>query len=154
MDCGGFSGPEGHLDTQMFPDCPDRTLTKQKHKKKKTKKCDTCKKSEVDFPVVEASVVKKEEISENVVPVSQILGTPSGANSEEAIDQKMHEQGYFLFRESYPFGRLLSYRNKMGDKVYLLNSVWSTWSQVVKDARDTWRPVRQDDVAWYNQNIG
>lgn len=46
MDCGGFGGPKGHLDTQMFPDCPDRSLTKQKHQKHKKKHtCKKCKKS-------------------------------------------------------------------------------------------------------------
>lgn len=51
MDCGGFSGPKGHLDTQLFPDCPDRTLTKQKHKKKKHM-CKKCKKSFSVYKIV------------------------------------------------------------------------------------------------------
>jgi hypothetical protein len=52
MDCGGFGGPKGHLDTQMFPDCPDRSLTKQKHQKhQKHKKKHTCKKCKKSFNI-------------------------------------------------------------------------------------------------------
>ena len=52
MDCGGFGPASGKLDTQLFPDCPNRSLTKQKHKKKKNK-CETCKKAETDFIVMD-----------------------------------------------------------------------------------------------------
>lgn len=49
MNCGGYKSPKSHshLDTQMFPDCPNRSLSTQKDKKKDhkctCKKC-TCKK--------------------------------------------------------------------------------------------------------------
>jgi hypothetical protein len=52
MDCGGFGPAKGHLDTQTFPDCPDRSLSKQKDKKKKNK-CENCKKADTDFVIKE-----------------------------------------------------------------------------------------------------
>lgn len=44
MDCGGFGPAKGHLDTQLFTDCPSRDLKEQKkHPKKKKHSCPHCK---------------------------------------------------------------------------------------------------------------
>ena len=97
--------------------------------------------------------MKTATVSENVVPVDQILGT-SPTGNETQIDEEMHSKGYFLFREHYYFGKMLSYQNKKGDKIYLLNgNKWSTWEQVKQEMKDTWRPTGTEEIAWYHQNI-
>ena len=105
--------------------------------------------------------IKIAELSENVVPVDQILGTSPSGNADQ-IDKDMHSKGYFLFRENYHFGRILSYQNKQGDKVYL-NAGWTenegepakwvTWEELKKVVQRDWRPVGGPELQWYYQNI-
>lgn len=35
LECGGFREPKGHLDTQMYPECPNWPSYQKKKKKKK-----------------------------------------------------------------------------------------------------------------------
>lgn len=51
-DCGGFTGPKQHkhLDTQMFPECPSRSLTEQKKRRHRKHK-----KSSLDFDITVTS---------------------------------------------------------------------------------------------------
>ena len=104
-----------------------------------------------------AGWIKTAEVSENVVPVEQILGTTSTGTLDQ-IDQEMHSKGYFLFREYYPWGRTLSYRNKTDDKIYLERNdaekmVWMNWEQLKEQMRKDWRPAGRADQDWYVANL-
>jgi hypothetical protein len=104
-----------------------------------------------------AGWIKTSEVSENVVPVEQILGTTSTGTLDQ-IDQEMHSKGYFLFREHYPWGRTLSYQNKTGDKIYLERNdaekmVWMNWEQLKEQMRKDWRPAGRADQDWYMTNL-
>ena len=97
-------------------------------------------------------------LSENTVPVSEILGT-STRGTESQIDDDMHSKGYFLFREHYPWGKTLSYQNKQGDKIYLDRNeagqmVWMTWDQLKEVLRRDWRPPDRAGQDWFVANIG
>ena len=149
-DCGGFKKPKGHLDTQMFPECEkyetNRDVVKKTVEKRKKKK---------SFNLKEYRLEKKAyvlDISKNIVPVEQVLGTSATGTSDQ-IDKEMHSKGYFLFREHYHFGKMLSYQNEKGDKIYLLNGKWATWDEVKKDLQELWRPVGQDALKWYWENV-
>jgi len=98
--------------------------------------------------------IKTAEVSENIVPASEIIGTSADGMSEAQIDEDMHSKGYFLFREYYPWGRNLSYQSKNGEKVYLEGGKWMTWEQLKQVMREEWRPARQKDQDWYNANLG
>lgn len=153
-DCGGFQKPKGHLDTQMFPECEgtpcDRNIVKKTVEKRNKKSKKGIKKA---FNLKQLWLEKKAELSENIVPVEQILGTHPEGNADQ-IDKEMHSKGYFLFRENYHFGKMLSYQNKKGDKVYLLDGkVWVTWPDVIKELQESWRPTGQEELAWYYQNV-
>lgn len=102
-------------------------------------------------------ISKTSELSENIVPVDQILGTSSTGNVNQ-IDEEMHSKGYFLFREYYPWGKTLSYRNKNGDKIYFERNdagkfVWMTWEQLKEQIKKTWRPSSQQDQDWFIVNL-
>lgn len=115
-----------------------------------------------------AGWIKQAQLSENVVPVEQIIGTSPEGMSSDQIDQDMHSKGYFLFREHYPWGKTLSYQNKKGDKIYLNvefteenlkndtrgKATWVTWDQLKKILREDWRPPSQSDQDWFVANLG
>ena len=105
-----------------------------------------------------AGWMKEAELSKSVVPIEEIIGTsPNGTANQ--IDQDMHSKGYFLFRENFPWGRTLAYRNEKGDKVYLDHNlegqhVWMTWDQLKEVLRRDWRPVNKQDQDWFIANLG
>ena len=103
-------------------------------------------------------IVKTAELSENVVPVEQILGTSPNMPANK-LDEYMHAQGYFFFREHYRWGRNLSYQNKNGDKIYLERDdsgkmVWMTQKQFMDQVKKTWVPASQEDQDWFTANLG
>lgn len=103
-------------------------------------------------------IIKVAELSENIVPIEQIIGT-SPQGSESQIDKDMHSKGYFLFREHYKWGKNLSYQNKNGDKVFLSrddqgNMVWMTFEQLKEQVKKTWRPSSREDQDWFVANLG
>ena len=97
--------------------------------------------------------IKTADVSKNIVPVEQILGTsPSG--SIDQIDQDMHSKGYYLFREHYKWGKTLSYRNDAGDKVYLVDGRWTDWNRLIENVKETWRPASREEQDWFVANLG
>lgn len=98
--------------------------------------------------------MKTAEVSKNVVPVEQILGTSPLGMTMDQLDQDMHSKGYYLFREYYRWGKTLSYRNDNGDKVYLVNGVWTDWNGLKENVRETWRPASREDQDWFVSNLG
>lgn len=155
-DCGGFQKPKGHLDTQMFPECAgtecDRDIVKKTREKRKKKKSFNLKEYKMEKKADFSRPTELSGISKEVVPVEQMIGTVAKGTIDE-IDKDMHSKGYFLFREHYHFGRMLSYQNIKGDKIYLLNGKWALWNEVKKDLQETWRPTGEDALKWYWENI-
>jgi hypothetical protein len=111
-----------------------------------------------------SGVKTSDTLSENVVPVSEIIGTRPIAGTMAQIDRDMHSKGYFMFREHYPWGITQSYRNKQGDKVYLNIkgnedelkpgvATWVTWDQLVEIIKQEWRPASQEDRQWYLEHL-
>ena len=109
------------------------------------------------------SGVKTATVSDNVIPVSEIVGTQATGTTDQ-IDKDMHAKGYFMFREHYPWGKTLSYQNKQGDKVYLNIkwnedelkpgiATWVTWDQLVEILKQEWRPASQEDRQWYLEHL-
>lgn len=119
----------------------------------------TLSKSQWELVGKKAGWIKQAEVSENIVPVDQIIGTsPTGMN-EAQIDADMHSKGYFLFREHFRWGRNLSYRNKNNDSVYLERDdsgkmVWMSSDQLKEQVKKTWRPSSRADQDWFVANLG
>lgn len=103
------------------------------------------------------------------VPVDKIIGTTVSGMNEQQIDEDMHFKGYFLFREHYPWGKTLSYRNEKGDTVFLnvdfqgvdaedLNArgvaTWVSWDQLKEILKRDWRPAGKEDQDWMIANLG
>lgn len=99
------------------------------------------------------------------VPVEKIIGTTVSGKTAQQIDEDMHFKGYYLFREHYPWGRTLSYRNDKGDKVFLnidfkgVNpedpnargvATWVTWNQLKEILKDDWHPASKEDQDWFS----
>ena len=93
------------------------------------------------------------ELSKEITPVDQMLGRTTPGMNEDQIDDFMHSKGYFLFRENYHFGRMLSYMSKQNDKIYFLDGEWMKWDDVKKVLQRTWRPVGQAELKWYQENV-
>lgn len=106
-----------------------------------------------------AGWMKKAELSKNIVPVDQIIGTSPTGMTEAQLDADMHSKGYFLFREYYRWGKTLSYRNENDDKVYLERDdsgkmVWMTKDQLIEQVKKTWRPPDREGQDWFVANLG
>lgn len=99
-------------------------------------------------------IKKANELSEVVVPVSQIIGTKPTGKTENEIDNEMHSKGYFLFREYYRWGKTLSYRNRNRDNVYLVDGTWVDENNLKRIMRETWRPASREDQDWFVVNLG
>jgi len=141
--------------------CPKCKGEKYIQKGNVVERCPDCDEGKVKAST--KKTVKIAELSENVVPVEQILGTsPVHPFNDDEIDREMHSKGYFLYRENYWFGKCPSYQNKNGDKVILNRgweeedgkAKWVTWEQLKRVLKDQWRPVGREELAWYHQNIG
>jgi hypothetical protein len=101
-----------------------------------------------------AGWIKTAELSDIIVPVSQIIGTKPTGKTEDEIDRDMHSKGYFLFREHYRWGKTLSYRNKNNDRIYLVDGTWVDEDNLKRIMKETWRPAGREDQDWFVSNLG
>lgn len=92
-------------------------------------------------------------VTENTV--GPVLHSYVGDLTDAGLDAWLREQGYYLFREFYHFGRCPTYRHKeTGETLYAYQGYLWNWEEVAADLRENWRPAGSEERRWFGENLG
>lgn len=80
-----------------------------------------------------------------------LIGREVGYMNEQEIIDFLKAKGYNLFREEFPWGRTLAFRNSQGEELYISNGILVDERQLVNDVIENWRPVTDQEMAILNE---
>lgn len=70
------------------------------------------------------------------------------------IDGIMAKDGYYLYREYFPWGRCDGFRNEENDlRFFMDGGIFNSQEDLYNYLKENWTPQAEADVRWKMQNI-